>query len=454
MSLALVWFRRDLRLDDQPALEAARGRHDEVACVYVLDSRPLSAADAGRRAQHAELLRGLDSSLREHDARLVVVEGDPVEQIPRLVTELGAAEVHLNADTTPYAVRRDAAVAAATSCPLVEHWGTLVHRPGAVLTGKGTLSQVFTPFYRRWASTERPPAPAPGCGRFVAPSVDGQVDVPTPDREPALGGGAGAVAARVEGFLGRVGAYADERDLLAVDGTSGLSVDLRFGTVSPRALAEQFETVAGSEPFVRQLAWRDWYAHLLAERPDLPDAALKPQYDAIEWRDDEAGFAAWCEGRTGYPVVDAAMRQLLETGLMHNRARMVVASFLVKDLLIDWRRGERFFRRLLLDGDVANNVGNWQWVAGTGADAAPYFRIFNPISQSRKFDPRGDYLRRWLPELSGLDDRAIHFPADAGPLELAAAGVTLGETYPEPIVDHAFARDRCLATYQAAVKAP
>ncbi|MEM9711667.1 MAG: deoxyribodipyrimidine photo-lyase [Actinomycetota bacterium] len=452
MSIALVWFRRDLRLDDHPALEAARRDHDEVACLYVLEPRLRAAAGRRRRDQHAAFLTGLDAALREQGARLLVVEGDPSSVVPRLVDELDAAAVHVNADTTPHAVRRDAAVAAALGVPLVEHWGTLVHPPGTVLTGKGTLSQVFTPFYRRWAATERAAPPGPGSGRLVAPDVAGAVAVPRPDAEPALAGGTDAVAARVEAFAGRVGTYEDQRDLLAVDGTSGLSVDLRFGTVSPTSLADRFDPLPGGEPFVRQLAWRDWYAHLLAERPHLPDAALKPAYDGIAWRDDDQGFAAWCEARTGYPIVDAAMRQLLETGLMHNRARMIVGSFLVKDLLIDWRRGERFFRRLLLDGDVASNAGNWQWVAGTGADAAPYFRIFNPISQSRKFDPTGAYLRRWLPELAELDDGAIHWPLDAGPLELQAAGVTLGETYPEPIVDHGAARDRCLAAYQAAVK--
>ena len=229
----------------------------------------------------------------------------------------------------------------------------------------------------------------------------------------------------------------------------------KTGTLGPTTAAR---VAAGAGPtgdvWVRQLCWRDWYAHLLAEQPALVDHAQRPEYDRIEWRDDPDGLAAWQEGRTGVPIVDAGMRQLASTGWMHNRVRMITASFLVKDLLIDWRHGERHFRRLLADGDVPQNVGNWQWVAGTGPDAAPYFRVFNPTRQSRKFDPDGEYLRRWVPELADLDDRSIHEPSTLGPLELAAAGVTLGDQYPEPLVDHKLARDRAVAAYQDARAGP
>ena len=233
--------------------------------------------------------------------------------------------------------------------------------------------------------------------------------------------------------------------------TSDLSVALRFGTISPREVVEAVGvTDPHREAFIRQIAWRDWFAHLLDEVPSLPDRSLRPEYEEIPWRDEPGDLAAWAEGRTGYPIVDAGMRELAATGTMHNRVRMVAASFLVKDLLIDWRRGERHFRHMLADGDVPQNVGNWQWVAGTGPDAAPYFRIFNPVTQSRTHDPDGRYIRRWVPELAGLDDVGVHAPWESGPLELAAAGVLLGETYPQPLVDHTEARARALAAYGTA----
>lgn len=450
MSRGLVWLRRDLRLTDNPAINRALASHDEVVCVYVLDPILLASAATRRRDQLLGYLADVDRKLRAHGARLTIVNGSPAEELPRLVIECGVAAMYWNADTTPYSARRDAAVEAAVKVPVHTEWGTLVHPPGRVLTGKGTLSQVFTPFYKRWVQTELTAEPSGSGGRFVAAELS--ADLPAPSTDPTLDPTSAGVALRVDAFVGRVHGYADDRDRLDLDGSSILSVDLRFGTLSPRRLLEQFEHLPGGEPFTRQLAWRDWYAHLLHERPDLPTAALKPQYNRIRWRNDPDEFEAWCEARTGYPVVDAAMRQLHETGIVHNRARMIVASFLVKDLLVDWRWGERYYRRHLLDADVASNAGNWQWTAGTGADAAPYFRIFNPISQSQKFDPTGTYLRRFLPELAPLTDKNIHFPADAGPLDLAGAGVILGDTYPEPIVDHAAARERCLEVYKAAVK--
>jgi deoxyribodipyrimidine photo-lyase len=248
-----------------------------------------------------------------------------------------------------------------------------------------------------------------------------------------------------------VDTYRADRDVLDGAGGSALSAALRFGTLSPRAVVR---AVAGAgadrEAFIRQLAWRDWFAHLLAEEPSLPTRSLRPEFEGIRWHHDPDGLEAWKSGRTGYPVVDAGMRQLAATGTMHNRARMITASFLVKDLLVDWRLGERHFRHLLVDGDVPQNAGNWQWVAGTGPDAAPYFRVFNPVTQSRAHDPTGAYIRRWVPELAGLDDDAVHAPWTVGPLELALAGVTLGDQYPAPIVDHAAARVRAIDAYRAA----
>jgi len=325
----------------------------------------------------------------------------------------------------------------------------MVHHPGAIQTRKGTLSQVFTPFWNTWIATPRPPWPD-GAGPDSVAAQRGH-GLPAAPIATWQTGGEQAALDRLEQWCTEVDSYPELHDRPDLDGTSRLSADLRFGTLSPRRV---MDAVGLGTParlsFVRQLAWRDWFAHLLVERPSLVTNALKEDFDDIDWRDDPEGLDAWQHGRTGYPLVDAGMRQLLTTGWMHNRVRMVVASFLVKDLLIDWRQGERWFRHQLVDGDVAQNVGNWQWAAGTGPDAAPYFRIFNPVTQSKKFDPDGDYIRRWVPELAALDRRSIHEPWTVGPLELAAAGITLGADYPAPIIDHGVARQRTLEAYAAA----
>lgn len=442
---AVVWFRRDLRLDDNPALAAAAARHDEVVCLYVLDDRLLDRAGPHRRRQLLADLDGLDAELAAHGGRLLVRRGDPVRVVPAVARDVGA--VYWNDDVTPFAAARDAAVRAALEVPVDSWWGHLVLPPGSVCTAKGAVSRVFTPFFRRWQATPWDPWPSPGEARLLDEVGEG---VPAPDAAPPRAGGPRAAAERLQTFLARVDGYDDQRDRIDLDGTSELSADLRFGTLSPRQVVEAVGTATpGRAAFVRQLAWRDWYAHLLHEQPGLVDHAQRPEYDRIAWRDDAAGFTAWCSGQTGYPVVDANMRQLRATGWMHNRARMIVASFLVKDLLVDWRRGERWFRHWLTDADVPQNAGNWQWVAGTGPDAAPYFRVFNPVTQSRSFDPDGVHIRTWVPELAGLAGDAVHAPWLAGPLELAAAGVVLGETYPHRVVEHAEARDRAVAAYRA-----
>ncbi|MEM7094769.1 MAG: deoxyribodipyrimidine photo-lyase [Actinomycetota bacterium] len=452
---SIVWFRRDLRIRENPAWAAATDA-DEVTGLFVVDQALFESAGPFRRAALVAHLRALDDQLRERGGRLRVETGDPVDVVPALAADLNAS-VHWNIDVTPYATHRDAQVSAglaADGCgPPTTHWGTLVHEPGSVLTGKGTLSKVFTPFSRVWERTAHRPW-AVGDGGATITSATG-VGVPAPDADspiPEFAGGEVAARACVGAFLERVDDYLDTRDVPAIDGTSLLSGDLRWGTISPRELLEVAgDATEGRRGFVRQLAWRDWYAHLLWENPGMVHAALKPQYDTIAWRNDPDEFDAWKQGRTGFPIVDAGMRQLLATGYMHNRVRMIAGSFLVKDLLVDWRWGERWFRHLLIDFEPSQNVGNWQWVAGCGTDAAPYFRVFNPWTQSRKFDPSGEYIRRWVPELRGLDGAAVHEPAAAAPLDLAAGGVTLGADYPYPIVDHAMARDRVLAAYKRAL---
>jgi deoxyribodipyrimidine photo-lyase len=446
--IGLMWFRRDLRLDDNPAWAAATSNHPFVVPLFVLDPRLLDVAGPYGRRQLLATLQALDYALAQLGGRLLVRIGDPVRVVPETVAALGVAAVHLNADVTPYATTRDEKVEAALDVPLTRWWGSLVHPPGTILTGKGTLSRVFTPFHKAWTAAAWDDWPEPGEATLLddpgepMPRLDGPAPMFEGESEAQL---------RLVEFLDRVDDYETDRDHVAEDATSHLSADLHFGTLSPRLVAAAVgDETAGRRAFLRQLAWRDWYAHLLAELPGLPRRSLRERFDLVEWRDVPSEVSAWKGGFTGYPIVDAAMRQLRETGWLHNRVRMIAASFLVKNLLVDWRVGERHFRQLLVDGDVAQNVGNWQWVAGTGPDASPYHRILNPITQSRKFDPDGTYVRQWVPEIAGLGNKAIHAPWEATPLELASAGVVLGHDYPQPIVDHRQARERALAAYAAA----
>ncbi|MEM9518684.1 MAG: deoxyribodipyrimidine photo-lyase [Actinomycetota bacterium] len=448
-SSVIMWFRRDLRLDDNPAWAAATSAGADVTPLLVVEPGLLETAGPHRRRAFLTAADALDRALIEHGARLHVRTGNPATILPALANETGASTVFANADVSRWAQRRDAAVESALGATPIEwHWGTLAHAPGTILTQAGTLSKVFTPFAKRWFAVPLRPEAQPGTASLASDPGDGLPELDNP-RSPSLSD------TRVDEWQADIDAYATTRDLPAIDGTSRLSTALRFGTVSPRSLAEAYGVhTPGREGFVRQLAWRDWYAHLTYQFPNIDRHAIRPEYDNIEWQhgpdvDDE--FQAWADGQTGYPIVDAGMRQLAQTGWMHNRVRMITASFLVKDLLIDWRRGERHFRHLLSDAEPSQNAGNWQWVAGTGTDAAPYFRIFNPTSQSKKFDPAGDYIRQWVPELASLDKTTIHEPAAAAPLDLAAAGVVLGDTYPAPIVNHAVARDRTLAAYKTAL---
>lgn len=459
--LGLVWFRNDLRLEDNPAWSSATSNHKTVAALYVVDPQVGGVAGSRRRRRNAEEVRALDRQLRSHGGCLTVRTGRPEAVVAAEVQRLGAVSLYLNSSPGPGSSRRDELVAKSLPRGVDMHsfWGNLVQPPGSLQTRDGHVPHVFTSFWKRWTSTRAERWPDPRHSQILAEPGEGLDALyengslgPVRHGHPERGTGSDGAHELLERFVTeRVGRYPEDRDSVTLRSTSELSIALHFGTISPRTVVDAASGHGrAGEAFIRQIAWRDWYSHLLFENPRLVTQPMRPEYDDIEWRDDPVGLRAWKDGRTGFPIVDAAMRQLAATGRMHNRARLIAASFLVKDLLIDWRHGERHFRRHLLDGDLAQNVGNWQWVAGVGPDAAPYFRVFNPTRQAEAHDPHGDFVRAWVPELRRLPTRYIHAPLLAPPGELKRAGVNLGREYPQPIVDHAVARDRALVTYKAA----
>lgn len=457
-----MWFRRDLRVTDHPALTAAADA-DRLLCLFVLDPALLRSdrMSAARVVYLRHALADLAGSLADRGNRLVVRVGDPREVVPALAEEVGARTVHTSADHTPYATARDAAVRKALEAAGIEleaHGGVAVAEPGSVTTGSGSVYKVFTPFFRSWKDRSHgDPLPAPDALPDEVADVDGvalsdcdllQADPPA---HPWADGGETAARERLDAWLAApVDDYDDRRDRMAEDGTSRLSPDLHLGCLSAREIWSRLDRRhPGQDVYGQEIAWRDFYLHVMAEWPEAARQAFRPEYVDLPWSEDEEAFEAWREGRTGYPVVDAAMRQLAGSGWMHNRARMIVASFLCKDLLIDWRRGEAHFLANLVDGDVPSNNGGWQWAAGTGTDAQPFFRIFNPVTQGKRFDPDGAYVRRWVPELADVPTAKIHDPWTMSDAQQADCGVRIGTDYPEPIVDHAEARDRALAWFEA-----
>ncbi|MEZ5852638.1 MAG: deoxyribodipyrimidine photo-lyase [Hyphomicrobiaceae bacterium] len=469
----IVWFRQDLRTTDNPALAhaAARGK---VLPVYILEDSP---PPPGRRLGGASRwwLHHSLAALRRDVPGLVLLAGDPRRVIPDLVAQTRASSVVWNRCYEPHAIARDTEIKAALAAAGIDAASfnaSLLHEPWEIETGSGGPFKVYTPF---WKAARQKPVPKPLPAPRLAPVTVEGMGLPlaelalTPAKPDWAAGwqaiwspGEAGAQARLDAFLkAGLSGYGERRNRPDLPHVSRLSPHLHFGEISPRLVWHRTEALAASEPslagdaakFLSEVGWREFAYHLLYHFPTLPDRNWKPAFDAYPWVDDPKALVAWQRGRTGYPMVDAGMRELWATGYMHNRVRMIAASFLVKHLRIDWRHGERWFWETLLDADLANNAAGWQWVAGSGADAAPYFRIFNPIEQGRKFDPTGNYVRRWCPELARLPDAVLHAPFAAPAEVLAAAGVTLGDVYPHPIVDHQTARRAALAGYEAVKEA-
>ncbi|WLI88391.1 deoxyribodipyrimidine photo-lyase [Massilia sp. R2A-15] len=460
---SMVWFRRDLRAFDHAALHQALISSNLVYCAFIYDKAildPLPRHDRRFSFIHASLAE-LEAELRQLGGHLIVRHAIAQDEIVRLAAELGVDAVFANGDYEPQAIARDAAVAAALAADgrqFCSFKDQVIFEKDEVLTLAGQPYSVFTPYKNAWLKRMaaeplclapwpvEPHAARLAPGESALPTLSdigfAQADLAAAGMQPGMSG----AAAQFEGFIARIADYGEARNYPAVNGTSGLSVHLRFGTTSIRHLVRTVNQVmasgaggAGAPVWLSELIWREFYAMILFRYPHVVERAFKPAFDAIEWESGpgaEEAFAAWCEGRTGYPLVDAAMAQINRTGFMHNRLRMVAASFLVKDLGIDWRWGERYFALHLNDYELASNNGGWQWAASSGCDAQPWFRIFNPVTQSEKFDRRGEFIRHWLPQLKDLDDKEIHLPGAHVPA----------------IVDHAEARAKTLERYAVVKK--
>nr|WP_316627958.1 deoxyribodipyrimidine photo-lyase [uncultured Brevundimonas sp.] len=466
----ILWFRRDLRLHDNPALNQAAETGRPILPVFILDDhydRPIGAAS---RWWLDKSLRALGAALKDRGARLILRRGDAHACLQALIAETGADAVFMNRLFEPKAFEQDAEIAHALKAQGVDcrgFNGTLMCRPGAVLNGSGNPYRVFTPFLKTLLAMAEAPLHTTGPRRMETLPQTASDDLDDWGLHPAAPdwsggfdwtpGEAGAAQALATFLADGLATYGKDRDFLDRPASSRLSPHLHWGEISPLRAIERARQAAKAgkvapaeaEKFVAEIGWREFSAHLLHQFPYIVDHAFRPEYDAMPWRDDPEGLEAWRRGRTGYPLVDAGMRQLWATGWMHNRVRMIVASFLIKHLLIDWREGEAWFWDTLVDADLASNVQNWQWVAGSGADASPYFRIFNPVAQGEKFDSHGGYVRRWVPELARLPDRWLHTPWTAPAEALRDAGVRLGHDYPRPIVEHDKARARALDALKA-----
>ena len=483
---SLVWLRRDLRLYDHAALSHALASSKSVWLVFVFDTTILdplkdsksTALTADRRVDFIwQGISQIDEALRKQGGGLIVRYGKPTECIPKIATELGVSCVMVNHDYEPSAIERDAAIASALAkqgIAFESFKDQVIFEKKEVLTNSSTVFSVFTPFKNAWLKRleERDLAPyacTPKPGQFAAIPKKLDLGIPTLKSmgfsatgiETYLPPGSEGGQLFLKDFLTRIDQYQIGRDFPAIKGVSYLSTHLRFGMLSIRGLVREAHRrmLAGSMGatiWLSELIWRDFYFMILANHPRLASgAAFKPDYDSIVWESGATAkkrFQAWCDGKTGYPLVDAAMHQLNQSGYMHNRLRMIVASFLTKDLGIDWRWGEAYFAKHLNDFELSSNNGGWQWASSSGCDAQPYFRIFNPTTQSQRFDPQGKFIRRYIPALDKLSDKSIHAPWEAGHIELEAAGILLGRDYPLPIVNHDEARKETLIRYSVVKK--
>ncbi|MEM6617334.1 MAG: deoxyribodipyrimidine photo-lyase [Pseudomonadota bacterium] len=467
----IVWFRQDLRLSDHEALTAACESDSPVIPLYVWDisgkSRELGSAS---RWWLHHSLAALSKDLDGHGSRLVIKRGEPLAILRDIIKETGARSVfwsrrydaaERDIDATIKSALKDEGINAKSFA------GHLLREPWTVRSKSDTPLKVFTPFWRAHSANLEPGDPLP-VPKIPAAMTNVQSltldDLDLLPRKPDWSAGFTPVWApgeagareRLNQFLENVHAYGDLRNRPDIEGTSRLSPHLRFGEISPRQVwhaAMKHPQSEGRRVFLSEIGWREFSYNLLFYNPDIGRENIQEKFDAFPWREDNAALKAWQRGETGYPIVDAGMRQLWQTGWMHNRLRMIVGSFLVKHLLLDWRAGESWFWDTLVDADPASNTASWQWIAGTGADAAPYFRVFNPMTQGEKFDPNGEFVRRYCPEISDIPVKTIHKPWESGPLSLRQANITLGETYPNPIVDHAFGRQRALDAFQSLKKA-
>lgn len=464
---SLVWFRRDLRAYDHVALSRALKDSAQVYCVFCFDTDILNGlARNDRRVEFIwRAVLELRDVLSQMGGGLIVRVGRAVEMLPQLAQALSVAAVYCNRDYEPQAIRRDADVSAALSglnIAFHAHKDQVIFERNEILSGSGRPYNVFTPYKTAWLKrlSDADVQPYPIAERATQLARHAEEVMPTLAQLGFENGalvslniptGMTGAQAAWQGFTQRMQAYDKDRDFPAWDASSHLSVHLRFGTLSIRELVRlaYYTPGKGAQIWLSELIWREFFMMILSHHPRVTQHAFKTEYDDLAWENREDYFAAWCAGQTGYPIVDAGMRQLNQTGFMHNRLRMITASFLVKDLHIDWRWGERYFAAQLLDYDLAANNGNWQWAASTGCDAQPYFRIFNPISQSRRFDPEGVFIKHYCPELAPLDKDEVHAPWQLLPIEQLACGVLLGRDYPAPIVDHDTARAKTLAMFKA-----